>query len=210
MWRYDLTWQNVVKIPVARNFMTAKQVNNWINTKEETQEESISNPPKRPPINRINVDMEWHGMTWTWFALICDIWNCSRIPGGILHLRPGMKWWRMWILQSYHFWNNSTYQLVCFVSGADVFYMFPQVWIFEYVIFFLNLDSLNSRRKMRWLQWSGEMRTSRSNSVRHLQRVKWHPVKWRMSEWVKNGSNGSKTIEIYDNLNNLDASLINI
>ena len=34
------------------------------------------------------------------------------------------------------FLEHSTYQLVCFVSGADVFYMFPQVWIFEYVIFF--------------------------------------------------------------------------
>ena len=199
MWRYDLTWQDVVKIPVARNFMTAKQVNNWINTKEETQEESISNPPKRPPINRINVDMEWHGMTWTCFALICDIWDCSRIPGGILHLRPGVKWWRMWILQSYTILSflerfDIPACLFCFRCGCVLYVSTSlNLWIRH---FFLNLDSLNSRRKMRWLQWSGEMRTSRSNSVRHPQRVPWHPVKWRMSEWVKNGSNGSKTIEI--------------
>ena len=186
--------------------MTAKQVKNWINTKEEAQEESISNPPKRPPINRINVDMEWHGLDLHWFATseIVRGYPAGSYISGLAWSDTGCD--------SYNLIISGTFDipacLFCFRCGCVLYVSTSlNLWIRH---FFLNLDSLNSRRKMRWLQWSGEMRTSRSNSVRHPQRVPWHPVKWRMSEWVKNGSNGSKTIEIYDNLNNLDASLINI
>lgn len=87
--------------------------------------------------------------------------------------------------------------------------MFPQDWIFEYVIFFkyslIDFEEEDALAAMKRRDEDIEKQLSEASAACQVTscevKNEWMSEEW--IEWIENDRN-------YDNLNNLDASLINI
>ncbi len=153
-------------------------------TLKETQEQ-LSNSYQILQSSSNQPNQHGHGMTWIWFALICDIWDCLRIPGGILHLRPGAM-------------LSEDVNLIILPFPEQFFipacFLFPHVWICLY-FFFQNASLKLMEFRFEEEDALAAMKRRDEDIEKQLSEASaWHPVTWRMSEeWIKND-------RIYNNL----------